>query len=99
MKKLEKKYDKLNMEVDNSKRLGTLTGEQKRELLEFMENHPELRSGKFSQQFTFKKAQKLWLELSEKLNAYPGAQKEWKQWRKVSISRKITVGEGVMITH
>lgn len=53
-------------------------------LLEFMENHPELQSGKFSKDFTFKHAEILWCEVTAELHEVPGAQKEWKKWRKVS---------------
>ncbi|EFN80913.1 hypothetical protein EAI_11606, partial [Harpegnathos saltator] len=51
-------------------------------IAEFMRKHPELHSGKFSATFTFKHAQKLWEKVTAELHEIPGAQKEWKQWRK-----------------
>lgn len=59
----------------------------KDELVEFVTKHPQLNLGKFSKDFTFKSAQNLWSTLANKLNYMPsGAKKDWKQWRKVSIS-------------
>lgn len=66
------------------KRVGYISADQKKEMVDFLEAHPELKSGKFTSNFTFKQGQALWAQLSLKLNALPGAQKEWKQWRKVS---------------
>jgi len=63
---------------------GFVSAEQKKEIILFMEEHPELKSGKFSNKFTYKTAQELWISLSDLLNSLPGAKKEWKQWRKVS---------------
>lgn len=66
-------------------RLAPINGIQKDMLIEFMQQHENLQSGRFSKDFTFKKAQGLWQEISLRLNAVPnGAKKEWKQWRKVS---------------
>ncbi|KAJ8914164.1 hypothetical protein NQ315_016243 [Exocentrus adspersus] len=59
-----------------------MTREQKRYLLQYIEEHPELQSGKFTQNFTFKKAQSMWKELSTVLNSMPGAQNDWEKWRK-----------------
>lgn len=71
-------------------RLGYVNAEQKEMLLEFMKQHPELRSGKFSATFTAKDAQKLWIALAEELHKISNAAiKEWKQWRKVSRKRYI----------
>ncbi|CAG9772263.1 unnamed protein product [Ceutorhynchus assimilis] len=60
----------------------TLTKEQKKVLVQFMEEHPELNSGKFSNEFTFKKAKEMWMDLANLLNAMPGCCKEWTKWRK-----------------
>jgi len=77
------------------KRNPNVSTEQKREIIEFMDNHPQLRSGKFSNEFTFKKSQALWEELTARLNCIAnGANKEWRQWRKVCMycneQKKIT---------
>ncbi|KAG5887153.1 hypothetical protein JTB14_016847 [Gonioctena quinquepunctata] len=53
---------------------------QKVYLIQFLEDHPELKSRKFTQDFTFKKAQALWQEVAEALNAMPGSKKEWEKW-------------------
>lgn len=58
---------------------------QKTELIHFMEKNPQLRSGKFTKTFTFKKSQELWITITNSLNSLPGAQKTWQQWRKVSF--------------
>lgn len=69
---------------------GFASAEQKKELISFMEEHPELKSGKFSSTFTCKTAQQLWIRLTIMLNALPGTKKEWKQWRKVSTSTTVS---------
>ncbi|KAF5274960.1 hypothetical protein FQR65_LT04303 [Abscondita terminalis] len=52
-----------------------ITAEQKRALLNFVGSHLELKSSKFSKDFTFKHGQVHWGELANKLNAIPGAHK------------------------
>ncbi|XP_018397679.1 PREDICTED: uncharacterized protein LOC108781168 [Cyphomyrmex costatus] len=64
------------------KRCAYINEEQKNLLIEFMQKHPELQSGKFSATFTFKHAQKLWEKATDELHKIPGAVKSWKQWRK-----------------
>ncbi|CAG9763560.1 unnamed protein product [Ceutorhynchus assimilis] len=64
------------------KKGGSLTREQKKVLIQFIEDHPELKTSKFSKDFTFKKGQALWEEISSILNAMPGANKGWIKWRK-----------------
>ncbi|CAG9814652.1 unnamed protein product [Phaedon cochleariae] len=60
-----------------------ITPDQRRELVDFIKLHPQLNSGKFTNEFTFKKAQELWQSLENNMNAFPaGAHKEWKKWRK-----------------
>lgn len=67
------------------KRAGPTITTQKELLIEFMAKHPQLRSGRFTTDFTFKKARQLWMELADTLNAIPnGSEKDWKQWRKVT---------------
>lgn len=68
----------------STKYVGSTTPEQKAELLEFLKSHPGLTSGKFTNDFTFKKARGLWESLANTLNAMPGARKDWKKWRKVT---------------
>ncbi|KAG5879573.1 hypothetical protein JTB14_017550 [Gonioctena quinquepunctata] len=65
-----------------NKRTGNLSSAQKTELLEYLERNPALQKGKFSNDFTFKKAQGMWMEVSNTLNSLPGAHKDWRQWRK-----------------
>lgn len=72
-------------QLTNRKFCGYITNEQRKELIQFMEEYPELKCGKFTEKFSMKKAQELWMKLKDKLNALPGANKDWKQWRKVCI--------------
>lgn len=60
------------------------TSEQRASLIEFMGKHKNLQLGKFSNEFSFVDAKKLWEEISTILNAMPGATKNWNSWRKVS---------------
>ncbi|CAH2101935.1 unnamed protein product [Euphydryas editha] len=55
---------------------------QKHKLLDLLSSKPQLRSGKFSITFSHKDAQKEWEEIARVLNAIPGANKDWKAWRK-----------------
>ena len=70
------------MDAKYSKRGSNMSPSQK-ELLDFREEHPELKTGKFSANFTYKDASVLWMQLSNTLNATPGANRDWKLWRKV----------------
>ncbi|CAI6352410.1 unnamed protein product [Macrosiphum euphorbiae] len=63
----------------------SITPAQKEALVEFMENHPDLRKGKFSINFTTAIAKKMWVECQTMLNSIPGPSKEWHEWRKVII--------------
>lgn len=65
------------------KRSGSITKEQKQILINFIEQHHELKSGKFTSNFTVKQGQSLWVEVAKNLNAVPGARKTWQKWRKV----------------
>ena len=66
---------------EEKKRIST---QQKEILVEFLEKHPELKSGKFSSTFTAKISKSLWIELSNLLNAVPcGAIKTHDMWKKV----------------
>ncbi|KAG5877391.1 hypothetical protein JTB14_028002 [Gonioctena quinquepunctata] len=68
--------------LNMNKRTGNLSSAQKTELLEFLERNPALQIGKFSNDFTFKKAQGMWMEVSNTLNSLPVTHKDWRQWRK-----------------
>lgn len=60
---------------------------QKNILIDFMKNHENLQSGKFSNNFTYRKAQQLWQEVTIMLNSVAGgASKDWKKWRRVIIT-------------
>ncbi|CAH0556633.1 unnamed protein product [Brassicogethes aeneus] len=62
----------------------TIIPQQKNLLYSYMRRHPSLSMGKFSRNFTHKNAQRLWMELTETLNAVPGGSfKNWRQWRKL----------------
>lgn len=71
--------------MDARKRGANVTEEQKTLLLQFMEKHPCLMSGKFSADFTYKDATILWQKLTNILNSCNGVSKDWKSWRKVYI--------------
>ncbi|GLV33184.1 hypothetical protein CBL_10531 [Carabus blaptoides fortunei] len=69
--------------MENTKKgAGTISGEQKRVLIEFLKQNPKLLSGKFSSDFTVKTGVEKWEELTILLNSIPGANKTWKNWRK-----------------
>lgn len=70
--------------IIKNKRNSNVSMEQKKIILEFIKKHPNLASGKFSNNFTQKEAQRLWQELSVILNSC-GTEKDWKSWRKVII--------------
>ena len=60
------------------------TSEQLTHLSALVNQHPDLVSGKFSNVFTKKHAEKLWQQIAVELNQMQGATKDWKRWRKVS---------------
>lgn len=64
---------------------GHLSENQKKTLINIMEGEHDLRKGKFNPSFTFKDAQKKWVEIADFLNSIPGAEKDWKEWRRVII--------------
>lgn len=73
------------MEIEGGKkRLAPIVQQQKDILSQFMESHEELNTGRFTNDFTKKKAQQLWEEVTSFVNAVPGgSKKNWVQWRKV----------------
>ena len=71
------------MEETVKKRSGNISSSQKESLVEFVAEHPKLRTGKFDATFTFKDSGRLWTECAVILNGIPGSQKDWKSWRKV----------------
>ena len=70
--------------METKKRAGNLSQEQKTCLIESLENDKELLQSKFSSTFTFKESRRRWTALAEKLNALPGARKNWAQFKRVS---------------
>ncbi|KAK4882623.1 hypothetical protein RN001_005942 [Aquatica leii] len=44
--------------------------------------HKQINTRKLTHQFTNKDSAKKWILIASKLNAIPGGQKDWKQWRK-----------------
>ncbi|KAF5271165.1 hypothetical protein FQR65_LT09062 [Abscondita terminalis] len=75
--------------------------QQKNELVEMVVNDCDLLSGKLTNTFTFKQAQKRWEAIATKLNAIPGGQKDWKQWRKTwqDIKSRTKTKKAAMIRH
>ncbi|KAK4882318.1 hypothetical protein RN001_005637 [Aquatica leii] len=61
---------------------GKVSEWQKQVLLQFLEDNPNVKSGKFSANFTYKTAQRSWQTIAEQLNAIGPVQKSWCQWRK-----------------
>lgn len=60
------------------------TDEQKKLLIEFMSSHDKLVSCKFTDSFKYTDAKVLWIKVADILNSCNGANKTWKEWRKVS---------------
>lgn len=73
----------MSFEFKGKIRCGNISLEQKDTLVKYMRVHPRLIACRFSSDFTFKTAQKLWEELTTKLNSIHGPKKNWRQWRKV----------------
>ncbi|KAL4113181.1 hypothetical protein QTP88_016851 [Uroleucon formosanum] len=59
-----------------------ITSDQKEALVEFMENHFDLRKGKFSINFTTAIAKTQRENCCKLLNSIPGPAKKWQKWRK-----------------
>lgn len=58
--------------------------DQKKMLVEFLTQHEELRSGRFTATFSRQTAHNLWQQISHNLNMVQGgARKDWQKWRKV----------------
>lgn len=80
------------IEMEKKKRVAPIIKAQKEALIDFMAQHPNLRSGRFTATFSFKDAKNLWHQLAEVLNAIPGgSQKDWSQWRKVNIINRLSL--------
>lgn len=62
-----------------------ITEVQKETMIEYLKKNEKLVNGKFSNEFSFKDAEEKWKELAGILNSIPGARKDWKNWRKVSL--------------
>ena len=58
-----------------------------------MRKHPQLQSGRFTNDFTKKDYERLWSEITTILNNVPGGStKDWKGWRKVgSVTMPILI--------
>lgn len=63
----------------------SVTCEQKKVMVDFLNSHKELMRGKFTQNFTHSVAAKQWAELRELLNMMIGPTKDWKAWRRVRL--------------
>jgi hypothetical protein len=57
---------------------------QKKILLEFIEENPTLVKQRISNQYKSGDIKTKWAQITETLNAIPGVQKSWKDWRKVT---------------
>ncbi|KAG5900539.1 hypothetical protein JTB14_022846 [Gonioctena quinquepunctata] len=66
--------------MDN-KRNKPMSVKQKDILIECMRSHPQLKQ-KFSSNCTRQDSITIWKDITNMLNASPGAKKEWKEWRK-----------------
>lgn len=64
--------------IARGKRMSPL---QKEALVDFMEKHPDLRKGKFSQRFSRKSAEMQWKQLAVKLNAMGPSKNDFKHWK------------------
>ncbi|KAK9679338.1 Myb/SANT-like DNA-binding domain [Popillia japonica] len=56
--------------------------DSERKWIEIEREEPDLLIGKLTNTFTYKDSERKWIEIESKLNAIPGGQKNWKQWRK-----------------
>lgn len=63
----------------------------RRNLVLFMQDHPELNKGKFSPSFTSKYSKDLWKQIGNDLNSIVGAMKEQSKWKKVSTNSCILI--------
>ncbi|KAI5637786.1 myb/SANT-like DNA-binding domain-containing protein [Phthorimaea operculella] len=55
---------------------------QKVLLTEYLIKYPQLRLGKFTNEFTVETAQGLWQQIAREINRCPGVMKTWRDWRK-----------------
>jgi hypothetical protein len=65
------------------KRGSPISEEQKKELIDYLDAHPDLKTGKCPSKFTHQDSMKLWQDIGVHLNSIPGSRKYWKDWRKV----------------
>lgn len=70
----------------NKKRDLKISDKQKKMLVEYIKSNPQLSSGRFSQIFTQKDSEALWIDLSTNLNSTRAA-KSWQNWRKVKLTK------------
>ncbi|CAH1106829.1 unnamed protein product [Psylliodes chrysocephalus] len=69
------------VEVDR-KKSGHVSDTQMQRLINFVENDPDIRTGKFTNKFTYKGSQQRWKIITEQLNSSPGAKNDWSSWRR-----------------
>ncbi|CAH1111715.1 unnamed protein product [Psylliodes chrysocephalus] len=65
--------------------------QQKQQLTEMVTKDKQLLSGKFSNNFTMKDSVEKWENIALALNSMPGANKEWKQWKKTWQDMKCSI--------
>lgn len=83
-------------EVNNSKRSGNISPEQKELLIAFIAQNDNLRNKKFTSSFTYKDAQNKWQEITNELNSIPGgSQKSSIKWRKTWQDLRTSVKQKV----
>ncbi|KAK9680541.1 Myb/SANT-like DNA-binding domain [Popillia japonica] len=70
------------METPTKRKSSHPSSNQKMMTMEFLKKNPQLISGKFSSNFSYKDAENLWVELAGVLNSMPDSEKTWKNWRK-----------------
>ncbi|GLV38147.1 hypothetical protein CBL_10114 [Carabus blaptoides fortunei] len=71
--------------AQDKRRRGNISSDQKTYLLDFIEQHPKIKTGKFDATFTFKDSSNAWKKIADKLNSIAGAKKDYIHWRKVNF--------------
>ncbi|KAL4121037.1 hypothetical protein QTP88_013622 [Uroleucon formosanum] len=71
----------------------SITSDQKEALVEFMENHFDLKKGKLSINFTTVIAKTQWEDCCKLLNSIPGPAKKWREWRKFAVRYRSSLSD------